>query len=138
MSQRKWVSDPDSGGKKIPESKQQEVRTRIERFAADSYTGKYVRLEIRFRGQFCYIDAYVEPELPEDWPPADWPETREETIERLRETPIHLCRLRYFGDDKWSFAFYAYSSDKYELSVFPDGTFYGKPEHAFAASAMYL
>jgi hypothetical protein len=64
MSQRKWVSDPDSGGKKIPESKQQEVRTRIERFAADSYTGKYVRLEIRFRGQFCYIDAYVEPELP--------------------------------------------------------------------------
>ena len=59
-------------------------------------------------------------------------------IERLRNTPTQLCRLRYFGDDKWGLAFYAYSSEKYELSVFPDGSFTGKPEDAFAASAMYL
>jgi hypothetical protein len=114
------------------------VRQRIKRCAAENYAGRYERLEIRFRGQFCYIDAYIEPDLPDDWPPEDWPETREETVERLRETPTHLCRLRSFGDDKWSFAFYAYSSEKYELSVFPDGTFFGKPEDAFAASAMYL
>lgn len=36
------------------------------------------------------------------------------------------------------FAFYTYSNEKYELSVFPDGSFRGKPEDAFAASAMYL
>lgn len=130
--------DPDSGGEKIPEPKREQVRQRIKRFAAENYAGRYERLEIRFRGQFCYIDAYIEPDLPDDWPPEDWPETREETVERLRETPTHLCRLRSFGDDKWSFAFYAYSSEKYELSVFPDGTFFGKPEDAFAASAMYL
>ena len=38
----------------------------------------------------------------------------------------------------WGFAFYAYSSEKYELSVFPDGSFTGTPEDAFAAAAMYL
>jgi len=57
---------------------------------------------------------------------------------RLRKTPTHLCRLRYFGDDSWGFAFYTYSNHQYELSVFPDGSFLGKPEDAFAASAIYL
>jgi hypothetical protein len=41
------------------------------------------------------------------------------------------------GDD-WGFAFYTYSNEKYELSVFSNGQFIGKPEDAFAASAMYL
>ena len=138
MSQKRWVFDPDSGGIKIPEQKKQEVKQRIERFAAENYAGKYTSLDIRFRGQFCYIDAYVEPFLLEGWPLDDWPETREEMLERLRKTPVHLCRLRYFGDDDWGFAFYTYSNEKYELSVFPDGSFIGKPEDAFAAAALYL
>ncbi len=138
MAQKRWVFDPSSGGKKIPVSKKREVTQRIEKFAAENYAGKYTRLDIRFRGQFCYIDAYTEPFIADGWPPADWPETREETIERLRNTPTHLCRLRYFGGDEWGFAFYTYSNEKYELSVFPDGSFTGKPEDAFAASAMYL
>ncbi|MFO7680043.1 MAG: hypothetical protein R6X34_08330 [Chloroflexota bacterium] len=138
MAQKQWVFDPDSGGKKIPENKKREVTQRIEKFAAENYAGKYTRLDIRFRGQFCYIDAYTEPFIADDWPPADWPETREETLERLRNTPIHLCRLRYFGGDEWGFAFYTYSHEKYELSVFPDGSFFGLPEDAFAAAAMYL
>lgn len=138
MSQKRWVFDPNSGGKKIPESVKQEVTRRIETFAAENYAGMYTRLDIRFRGQFCYIDAYTEPDLGEGWPPEDWPESREEMIERLRNSPTHLCRLRYFGGDEWGFAFYTYSNERYELSVFPDGRFTGKPEAAFAASAMYL
>ncbi len=138
MAQKRWVFDPNSGGKKIPESKKREVTQRIEKYAAENYAGKYTRLDIRFRGQFCYIDAYTEPYLSDGWPPEDWPETREEMMERLRNTPTHLCRLRYFGGDDWGFAFYTYSHEKYELSVFPDGSFFGKPEDAFAASAMYL
>jgi hypothetical protein len=44
--------------------------------------------------------------------------------------------LRYFGDeDRWAFAFFAYSSEKYELSMLPSGDFYGKPEEAFDAAA---
>ena len=138
MVRKQWVYDPGYGGIKVPEHKKREVKRRIEQFAAENYAGKYTRLEIRFRGKFCYIDAYTEPFVADGWPPDDWPETREEMIERLRNTPNHLCRLRYFGDDKWGFAFYAYSSEKYELSVFPDGSFTGKPEDAFVASAMYL
>ena len=68
------------------------------------------------------------------WPPADWSETREEYAERLRNTPTHLCRLRYFGNDEWGFAFYTYSHDKYELSMYDDGQFTGKPERAFLIS----
>lgn len=138
MAKGQWVFDPDSGGVKIPDHKKTEVIQRIESFAAEHYAGKYTRLEIRFRGQFCYIDAYTEPSIPEDWPPEDWDESREKMIERLQNTPVHLCHLRYFGDDDWGFAFYTYSNEKYELSIFPDGNFFGIPEDAFAASALYL
>jgi len=138
MPRKQWVFDPNYGGKKIPENIKREVTQRIEQYAVENYAGKYTRLDIRFRGQFCYIDAYTEPVLSEGWPPEDRPETRDEMIERLRNTPVHLCRLRYFGGDKWGFAFYTYSNEKYELAIFPDGDFFGKPEDAFAASSLYL
>jgi hypothetical protein len=134
-----WVFDPDSGGKKVPESVKKDVSRRIEQVAEKRFKGKYTRLDIRFRAQFCYIDVYQEPPKPaEDWSPG-WSETREEYIERLRNTPLHLCRLRYFGDDRWGYAFYTYSHDKYELTVYPDGDFFGKPEDAFLeAAGLYL
>jgi hypothetical protein len=134
-SQRQWVFDPDSGGKKITPAVQLNTEKRIQKIAKERFEGRYPRLEIRYRGQFCYIDAYIEPVLSPNWPPPDWPETREEYAERLRSSPVHLCRLRYFGDDQWGFAFYTYSSDKYELSIFPDGQFLGSPENAFIAAA---
>jgi hypothetical protein len=130
-----WVYNPNSGGKRIPSTVQTAIERRIQKIAAEQFEGRYTRLEIRFRNQFCYIDAYSEPRVTEGWPPPDWPETREEYVQRLRQTPIHLCRLRYFGDESWGFAFYSYSHDKYELSVYPDGEFTGKPEDAFIVSA---
>jgi hypothetical protein len=96
---------------------------------------------VRFRGQFCYVDAFTEPEpLAPTWPPPDWPESREEYVERLRNTPTHLCRLRYFGDaERWGFAFYTYSNERYELAVFPSGEFLGPPEEALrVAGGAYL
>jgi hypothetical protein len=141
MSAKQWIFDPNSGGKKIPEAVQRRTEERIRTYAGAHFAGHYTRLDVRFRGQFCYIDAYQEPEpLSPNWPPADWPETREEYAERLRNTPTHLCRLRYFGDEeKWGFAFYSYGGDRYELSVFPSGEFFGPPEEAFQVSAdVYL
>ncbi len=140
MPRKQWVRDPNSGGVKIPEAVKTRTRERILRYAEQHFAGRYTRLDIRFRGQFCYIDAYTEPDVSPGWPPPDWPETREEMIERLRDTPTHLCRLRYFGkEDAWGFAFYTYSNEKYELSIFPSGDFYGPPEEAFHVSAeMYL
>ena len=139
MARGQWVFDPDSGGVKIKDAVKQRTEARIRRYAEEHYAGRYTKLEIRFRNQFCYIDAYTEPHVPEDWPPPGFPETREETIERLRNTPTHLCRLRYRGqEDEWGFAFYSYSKERYELSVFDDGSFFGTPEDAFQSSAMYL
>ncbi len=134
-----WVKDPHSGGIKVPKAAQERTKQRILDYAEAHYTGKYNRLDIRFRSQFCYIDAYVEPVLAPDFPPPDFPETREECLERMRNNPIHLCRLRYFGDeDSWSFAFYTYSNEKYEPCFLDNGTFYGTPEEAFKSAAVYL
>ena len=134
-TRRQWMFDPNTGGKKIPPTIQAEVERRIRKVAEEQFSGRYARLEIRFRNQFCYIDAYTEPSISENWPPPDWPETRDEYIARMRSTPTHLCRLRYFGGDRWGFAFYAYSGEKYELSMFPSGEFLGIPEDAFFVSA---
>ena len=140
MPRKQWVFAPDSGGVKIPNAVKVRTEARIRRCAEEHFAGRYTRLEIRFRGQFCYIDAYTEPVVTPGWPPSDWPETQDEMIERLRNTPTHLCRLRYFGDEeRWGFAFFTYSHEKYELSIFPDGDFFGPPEDAFDASAqVYL
>jgi hypothetical protein len=132
---------PDSGGKTVPELVRRRTEERIRLCAEERFAGRYTRLDVRFRGQFCYVDAYTEPEpLGPDWPPKDWGETREEHLERLRRTPIHLCRLRFFGDEeRWGFAFYKYSDERYQLSVFPTGDFFGTPEDAFLTSAeVYL
>ena len=141
MSPKQWVFDPDSGGVKIPEAVKRRTQERIRRYAEAHFAGRYTRLDIRFRSQFYYVDAYTEPEpLGPGWPPPDWPESREEYLERLRNTPRHLCRLRYFGnEERWGFAFFSYGGDRYELSVFPTGEFFGPPEEAFSVSAeVYL
>lgn len=137
MSRKQWVFHPDQGGVRIPEAVRLVTEDRIRRFAEKHFAGRYTRLDIRFRAQFCYIDVYTEPEpLGPDWPPPDWPESREEYQERLRNTPTHLCRLRYYGDEeRWGFAFYSYAGERYKLSVFPSGDFRGPPEEAFRASA---
>ena len=136
---RQWVFDPDSGGVTIPERIRPSIVQRIQHVAEKHFAGKYIRLDIWFRGVFCYIDAYQEPDVPDDWPPKEWNQTHEEFVEYLRNTPTHLCRLRYFGEDRWGFGFYTYSNERYELTVYPDGEFLGKPEDAFmTAASVYL
>ena len=139
MPRKMWVYDPQSGGTKIPQRIQPRIRQRILEHAEKHYAGKYLRIEVRFRGQFCYIDAYREPYVPKDYDPDLCGESREEHMERLRNTPTHLCRLRYFGDeDRWSMAFYTYSHATYEPCVFDNGSWHGTPEEAFDTSAVYL
>ncbi|HEX9727558.1 MAG TPA: hypothetical protein VGA37_03515 [Gemmatimonadales bacterium] len=66
-------------------------------------------------------------------------ETERQYYQRLRESPIHLCRLRYFaGRQRWTVAFYTYSHERYEAAVFPTGDFHGTPEDAFDLAAIYL
>ncbi|MBN1918194.1 MAG: hypothetical protein JW889_09810 [Verrucomicrobia bacterium] len=134
-----WYYNPHSGGVKIPPAEREWIRRRILAHAEKHYAGRYTRIEVRFRGQFCYIDAYVEPNLPPGFDPRLPGESREECFERIANIPVHLCRLRYFGDrDRWSMAFYTYSNDTYEPSVFCTGSFEGTPEEGFDTSAIHL
>ena len=59
-----WVYDPHSGGKKFPERAKIELKNRIIKYA-EKYSEKFTRLDIRFRNQFCYVDAYTEPDKPD-------------------------------------------------------------------------
>ncbi len=133
MAHKVWMFDPDSGGVKIPEQVKADVRRRVEAYAAQHFGGRYTRLDLRFRGQFCYIDAFVEPATGAG---TIGGETRAQRLERLRETPLHLCRLRHFHRDRWTCGFYTYSHEKYELCV-PDGAedFFCTPEQGFATAA---
>ena len=112
-----WYYDPHSGGKKIPAAVQQRTRERILAHAAKQYAGQYERLDIRFRGAFCYVDAYKDGS----------------------EFPIHLVRLRFNGDEeRWTVAFFTYSHEQYEPTFFADGNDRGTPEAAFDIGAVYL
>ena len=82
--------------------------------------------------------THKDPYAPEGDPPEWINETREEYIERLRNTPTHLCRIRHFDINRWSMAFYTYSNERYEPCFFPTGDWFGTPEEAFDIGAVYL
>lgn len=132
-----WTFNPYSGGRPIPDSVKRKTVDRLEKHAARKYKGLYSRLEVRFRGALCYMDAYKEPEEPDKELLRINRETREEYLTRLRNYPIHLGRIRYFGEDRWSYAFYTYSNEHYEPATI-DGNWFGTPEEAFDIGARYL
>lgn len=133
-----WARDPHTGAKSVPAGIKARTERRILDYAAKHYPGKFTRIDVRFHGALCYIDVYSEPDMPRgsDPPPG---ETRDQWIDRLRNTPRHLCRIRYFGnEDRWSFAYYTYAHEKYEPSFLINGENQGTPEEAFETSALFL
>src|SRR5215510_10301718 len=81
---RTWVYDPHSGGGKIPMTVRERTKNRILAHASKHYAGKYTRLDVHFRGQLCYIDAYTEPAVPPGFDSTVFGESREEYLQRLR------------------------------------------------------
>jgi hypothetical protein len=135
---KQWMFVPGSGGVAIPKHQQETIRQRILAHANKNYAGKFNRIDVRFRGKHCYIDAYIEPEDPGKKFVSFAGETREEYMERLRNNPLHLCRLLYYSTERWGLSFYTYSNEKYEVSMYPNGTFYGTLEEGFDVGAIYL
>jgi hypothetical protein len=130
---------PHAGGSRIPPSLQEETRQRILKHAESHYAGRFTRLDIRFRGAFCYIDAYMEPEPPTKRLLDSLGETEAQYYARLRDTPTHLCRLRYFaGQDRWSIAFYTTVTNATSLPSFRAENGSGTPEEGFDLGAVYL
>ena len=139
MRRKIWMHNPHARGTTIPSGVRQETERRIRAYAENRYAGAFSRLGVRFHGALCYIDAYVEPEPPSRRLLGVLHETREQYLKRMRDVPLHPCRLRYFGGRKvWSMAFYTYSHERYEPCTFPNGTFYGTPEEALEVGAVYL
>ncbi len=108
----------------IPEDLQKSLRERLEAHASKAWKGRYDRLEVSFRGRFAWVDAYL---------------LDEETGEG-EEVATHLCRLEYVGrPDRWGFAFYKYSEERYERSYLPSGAMGGTPEECLdTAGLAYL
>jgi len=139
VARRVWVYSPHTGGAKIPAAVRERTGRRIQAHAAAHHAGKFTRLDIRFRGALCYVDAYTEPEKPSAALLRALGETRAAYLARLRGTPLHLCRLRYFGrEDAWSMAFFTYSHERYEPCSFQNGRSTGTPEEAFEIGSVYL
>ena len=97
----------------IPLTAQWALAARLERHAATEWKEQCRAVTVRFRGSFAYVDAVGSD-----------------------GSPVHLCRLGYLGSrDRWEFAFYKYSSEKYERSFTLAGSFTATPEEAFDTSA---
>jgi hypothetical protein len=109
------VYRPGKGGKGIPDAVKVRTERRIRDYANQHCPGKFTRIDVSFRGGFCYIDACVEP-----------------------ESPTHLCRICYCGsEDRWAFAFYTHAQEKYEPSFLMSGDPQGTPEEAFETSTLF-
>jgi hypothetical protein len=143
---RAWTLNPHAGGVPISDAVKAQTKRRLLAHAEKHYAGRHAgrqaqrahaRLDIRFKGALCYIDAFTEPDTRgSPWKATG--ETREQFVERLRSTPTHLCRLRHFGPDRWSVSFFTYSHERYEPTFFQSGKPFGTPEEALDIGAVYL
>ena len=64
-----WVYSSHTGGKSIPPAVRARTERRIVDYADKHYEGRFTRIDVRFRGALCYIDAYTEPDVPRGSPP---------------------------------------------------------------------
>lgn len=135
--QRKWHFNPHSGGRPVPGTVRQTMRTAILDHAEEHFAGRYREIDVRFRAQFCYVDAYLEPvEGPTNGNPARLATSAPEPV---RDDAMALCRLRFFDRDRWSFALYSYAQERYDPAVFGDGEFFGLAVDGFDLAAnLYL
>jgi hypothetical protein len=99
-----------------PESTKTSLGQRLRAHARERWPA-LVRVNVRHRGAFAYIDGQL----------AD-------------ETTLPLCRLRYGGyANQWGFAIYLASKDGYQVSILPSGQPVGTAEEALdCACGLYL
>lgn len=118
-----------AAGVPIPEAVRADLRRRLEAHAAKHYGQTCRGVVLRFRGDHAYVGALV----VHTW---FLPGTTEAERERIRNTPVPLCRLTYLRRrDRWAFFFYKASDDRYERNVLMDGSWTGTPEDCFDCAA---
>jgi hypothetical protein len=116
---KQWIFSPHSGGIKISPNRKTEVENRIHRYADQNLMGRCGRIDVRFRGALCYVDAYQKE------PAGD-------------EFRFPLCRLRHFDIERWSIALFTWSHEKYEPCIFPSGEWFGTIEECLELGGTFL
>ena len=95
----------------IPPKLRRELTERLRIHAQKRWSERCARVEVRFRGRYAQVDAYCYDE---------------ESPGKEESVPTHLCRLEYAGrPDIWGFAFFKYSTERYERSFLPTGSMGG-------------
>ena len=135
---RVWVFDPRSGGVKIPERTKLAAAARLQAHFAKLGFSKYYRLDVRFRGALCYLDAYnLEPNIVTVNYWVSQGMDIEAAKARFLEIPTKLGRLRHFDVNRWSYAFFTYSNERYEATTL-NGEWTGLPEQGLDIGCEYL
>lgn len=100
----------------VPESTKSSLAQKLTARARTTWP-RLAAVHVRHRGQFAYVDG-----------------------ELANGESIKLMRLCYGGSaSAWGFALYQASSDKYEDTILPTGSFAGPPEDALdCACGLYL
>ncbi len=132
--QRRWVYVGGPVGR-IPDRTRDELTRRLQQHVAVHWRERCREVLVRFHGGFAYVDAFS---TEDPGPRPAW--HTEESWAEAQKIPTHLCRLAYLGSlDRWEFAFYKYSDERYEKSFLPSGSFEGTPEEGFdCAAGVYL
>jgi len=127
---RAWVRAPR---KAIPKAVRAALRTRLEKHVQVKWRGQCRQVLVRFRGAFAYVDAVPTQRQ-------HLPDTHSGRRALADATPTRLCRLGYLGRaDRWEYAFFKYSDEKYALSLLASGSFEAGPEQEFdAPPGVYL
>ena len=135
ISRLEWIIDPHSGGRPISNQLRLEIKHRLQQYADTHHKGRFERLDITFRKQFCYL-GFFRPIPPPDYEPFRM--TFDEYIEHIKTHPIKMCRLRHFDTERWSCSFFTYSSETYKPCILPSGEFFGTVEDGFEIGASHF
>jgi len=93
-----WQYNPHAGGKKIDKKHHEIIRNRIISYAKSKYRNSFDEMEVKFRGQFCYIN-----------------------ITSDSDQFMPFARMRFFSMETWSIAIFLYSNETYEPGFFDNG-----------------
>ena len=114
----------------IPKATQEQIAARLLYHVEKHWPGRVRKILLRFRGAYAYI-AVLEAPRGEKASPQICRHVEE------GEVPLQLCRLGYLGSvNRWEYAFYKYSDERYEPSIVLSGSFVATAEEAFETSAL--
>ena len=111
-----YPPDPHEGGSKIPSDQYDDIIKQVNAYSAKQSWSSYYKIQVRFRGQFCYID----------------------TISENDNRIFAVCRLRQKIEGRWSLANFTYSNDQYMPYIFSNGKHEGTIKDALYSCELLM